>query len=500
MDTLFKNILSASVYDVAKRTPLDAAKKLSTKLQTNIFLKREDLQPVFSFKIRGAYNKMVNLTDTERRAGVSAVSAGNHAQGVALSAQKLGISAVIVMPKTTPSIKVEAVESYGAEVTLHGDNLAEATEHCQALTEKSGRTFIHPFNDPLVIAGQGTIGKEILEQLPRTTHVFIPVGGGGLIAGVSGYIKQIAPHVTIVGVEPEDAATLHTSLKKGERVQLDHVGIFADGVAVRQLGEHSYSIAKQHVDRTITVSNDQICAAIKQIFEETRTIVEPAGALAVAGIQKLSNETAFLPDDNIVAINSGANMTFERLQYVTERTLIGSGQEALLSVKLPEEPGALEKFCSALGKHNISEFNYRQAGNTDAHILVGISTANHLAAKNVVQQLSDAGYDVTDLTDNELAKEHIRHMVGGKQGPADEVLVHFNFPERPAALADFLRKLSKKWNISLFHYRGMGADNGRVLIGFNVNTANPEFLKFLDDTEFGYTIETANSAYNTFLK
>ncbi len=500
MNTLLKNILSASVYDVAKRTPLDSAKKLSKKLHASIFLKREDLQPVFSFKIRGAYNKMINLTDTERRAGVSAVSAGNHAQGVALSAQKLATSAVIVMPKTTPSIKVEAVQSYGAKVVLFGDNLAEAAEHCQKLTEESGRTFIHPYNDPLVIAGQGTIGKEILEQLPQVTHVFIPVGGGGLIAGISGYIKQIAPHIMVIGVEPEDAATLHTSLKENKRIILNHVGVFADGVAVRQLGENSYAIAKQYVDATITVSNDQICAAIKQIFEETRTIVEPAGALAVAGIQQFSHETAFSPSDNVVAINSGANMTFERLQYVTERTLIGSGQEALLSVQLSEEPGALEQFCAALGKHNISEFNYRQSNGDQAHILVGINTANHERAKDAVAQLQESGYDVQDLTDNELAKEHIRHMIGGKQGPASEALVHFNFPERPAALTDFLKKLSKKWNISLFHYRGMGSDNGRVLIGFDANQEDSAFQAFLDKTEFDYTIETDNSAYDTFLR
>lgn len=500
MKTLLKNILTSSVYDVAQRTPLEPAKKLSKKLQTNVYLKREDLQPVFSFKIRGAYNKIASLSDKERRAGVSAVSAGNHAQGVALSAQKLGISAVIVMPQTTPHIKVEAVESYGAEVVLHGDNLAEAAEHCQMLTKKSGRTFIHPFNDPLVIAGQGTVGKEILEQLPHVTHVFVPVGGGGLIAGISGYIKQIAPHVKIIGVEPEDSATLHNSLAKGELATLNHVGIFADGVAVRQLGEHSYNIAKQYVDASITVSNDQICAAIKKIFEETRTIVEPAGALAVAGIQQFGKDEPFSKDDSVVAINSGANMTFERLQYVTERTLIGSGQEALLSVKLPEEPGALENFCAALGKHNISEFNYRQSSDTEAHILVGINTSSHETAKSVVTQLQKSHYDVQDLTDNELAKEHVRHMIGGKQGPSNEALVHFNFPERPGALTEFLTKLSRKWNISLFHYRGMGADNGRVLIGFNADTNNPDFLQFLKDTEFDYTLESDNSAFQTFLK
>lgn len=500
MSNLLTSILTSSVYEVAKLTAVDRAEKLSSSMGTNIFLKREDQQPIFSFKIRGAYNKISRLSDEERKAGVIAVSAGNHAQGVAYSAKKLDISAVIIMPSTTPSIKVEAVESYGAEVILFGDNLAEAAAECTRLTKELGRIFIHPYDDPLVIAGQGTVGKEIIEQLPEVTHVFVPVGGGGLIAGVSGYIKQIAPHVIVVGVEPDDAATLHTSFAKKERVVLDHVGTFADGVAVRQVGKLSYGIAKHYVDYTITVSNDQLCAAIKQIFEDTRTIVEPAGALAVAGINQFCSESPFLKDDCVVAINSGANMTFERLQYVTERTLIGSGQEALLSVKLPEKPGALETFCKGLGKHNISEFNYRQTNTSEAHILVGVNTKNHEEAKKVVSQLQNDGYNVSDLTDNDLAKEHIRHMIGGKQGPSCEALVHFNFPERPGALADFLKTLSQKWNISLFHYRGMGADNGRVLIGFDADSKHPAFLKFLKDTNFDYKIETTDPAYSTFLR
>lgn len=500
MSNLLTSILTASIYDAAKRTPVDFAKKLSKNLNTSVYLKREDLQPIFSFKIRGAYNKISQLKPLQREAGVITVRAGNHAQGVAYSAKKLGISALIVMPSTTPSIKVEAVQSYGAEVVLHGDSLSEAAVKCTELTKESGRTFIHPYDDPLVIAGQGTVGKEIIEQLPDVTHVFVPVGGGGLIAGISGYIKQIAPHVIVVGVEPEDAATLHTSLSKKSRITLDHVGTFADGVAVRQMGKLSYEIAKQYVDYTITVSNDQLCSAIKQIFEETRAIVEPSGALAVAGINQFNSEAPFAEEDCVVAINSGANMTFERLQYVAERTLIGGGQEALLSIKLPEEPGALEAFSAKLGKHNISEFNYRQTISSEAHILVGINTANNQAAKEVVKQLQEDGYNADDLTDNELAKEHIRHMVGGKQGPSCEALVHFNFPERPGALADFLKTLSQKWNISLFHYRGMGADNGRVLIGFDADSKHPEFLKFLSDTKFEYKIETTNTAYKTFLQ
>lgn len=490
-----------TIYDLAVRTPLEKASKISTVLSSNVYFKREDLQPVYSFKIRGAYNKMLSLTAQEKLSGVIAASAGNHAQGVALSAQKLGISALIVMPKTTPRIKVDAVAGYGAEIVLSGDNYSEAAEHCEILRKKTGRVFIHPFDDPLVIDGQGTIGSEILQQLPLVTHVFVPVGGGGLIAGVARAIKSTHPHVKIIGVEPEDAGTLYESLKHDKRVILPHVGIFADGVAVKQIGKNTFDIARKYVDEVILVTNDQLCAAIKRIFEETRSIVEPAGALGVAGIEKYAQTHALTKDNHIVAINSGANMSFERLQYITERTLIGSGHEALFSVELPEKPGALEHFCKDLGKHNISEFNYRQNSASRAHILVGITTYDTKEAHALSAKLTKKGYTTIDLTDNDLAKEHVRHMVGGTEGPKNEILVHFDFPERPGALGDFLQKLGRRWNICLFHYRGMGADSGRVLIGFDVNKSEAkQFKQFLIETDFEYTLESTNPAYSVFLR
>lgn len=500
MDRLVQQTLSSRVYDVAKQTPLDHAPKLSRENHTNVYLKREDLQPVFSFKIRGAYNKMAQLTEAQRKHGVIAASAGNHAQGVALSAQKLGISALIVMPRTTPEIKVDAVKSYGAEVVLAGDNYSETADHCKKLVSETGRTYIHPYDDPLVIAGQGTIGKELLEQLPALTHIFVPVGGGGLIAGVASYVKQLAPHVQVIGVEPEDAACLTVALKQNRRVTLPHVGIFADGVAVKQVGRETFKLAKKYVDDVITVNNDQLCAAIKSIFEDTRTIVEPAGALGVAGIQEYARTGKLTKSDNVSAINSGANMSFERLQYVTERTLIGSGKEALFSVTLPERPGALQQFCNALGKHAISEFNYRQSSSDEAHILVGIHTQSPAQVPNLQTKLTRDGFTVEDLTHSELAKEHIRHMVGGKAGPNNEILVHFDFPERPGALSHFLDIMSNRWNISLFHYRGTGSDNGRVLIGFNVPSSDKrKFTAFLNKVGYYYQLHTNDSAYQTFL-
>lgn len=500
MDKLVQQTLSSRVYDIAKQTPLGHAPNLSRETQANVYLKREDLQPVFSFKIRGAYNKMAQLSTAQQEHGVIAASAGNHAQGVALSAQKLGISALIVMPRTTPEIKVEAVRSYGAEVVLAGDSYSETAEHCNKLVKETGRTFIHPYDDPLVIAGQGTIGKELLEQLPTLTHIFAPVGGGGLIAGVASYVKHLAPHVRVIGVEPEDAACLTAALKQHRRVTLPHVGIFADGVAVKQIGKETFKLAKKYVDDVITVNNDQLCAAIKSIFEDMRTIVEPAGALGVAGIQAYARAGKLTKSDNVVAINSGANMSFERLQYVTERTLIGSGKEALFSIMLPEKPGALQQFCNSLGKHAISEFNYRQSSIDEAHILVGILTQSPEQVPILKSKLARDGYTVEDLTHSELAKEHIRHMVGGKTGPEREVLVHFDFPERPGALSHFLDVMSNRWNISLFHYRGTGSDNGRVLIGFNVpQSERHKLVTFLKKVGYYYQILTHDSAYQTFL-
>ncbi len=475
IDDALRQTLLAPVYDVAVETPLQPAHKLSRQLKHTVLLKREDLQPVHSFKIRGAYNRMVQLTAAERAKGVIAASAGNHAQGVALSAQKLGIKATIVMPRTTPSIKIDAVESYGAEVILYGDNYSEAYEHCLGLIESSGQVFIHPFDDPLVIAGQGTVGREILEQNPDVTHIYVPIGGGGLIAGIAQYIKAIRPDVQIVGVEPEDSAAMQASLKAGKRVSLAHVGIFADGVAVKQVGVNTFAIAQKFVDSVITVNTDQICAAIKSIFEDTRSVVEPAGALAVAGIQ--STASSLPSGSSAVAICSGANMTFERLQFIAERTLLGSGKEALFAVRLPEQPGALRRFCQEVVQgYSITEFSYRLDDRDQAYICIGIGVPKPAAQVAFVERLHAHNYSYDDLTLDELAKEHIRHMIGGHSLAArHEQLYDIQFPERPGALNDFLQTMGDSWNISLFHYRGQGGDTGKVLIGFEApNTAKLE--------------------------
>jgi threonine dehydratase len=469
MEEALRQTLLANVYDVAEETPLQLAPKLTSQLGHDVYLKREDLQSVHSFKLRGAYNKMSQLTPDERKKGVIAASAGNHAQGVALSAKKLGISALIVMPRTTPSIKVEAVQSYGAEVVLFGDSYSDAYEHSQAIIKSSGRVFIHPFDDPLVIAGQGTVGREILEQNPNVTHIFVPVGGGGLLAGIAQYVKAIRPDVIIIGVEPEDSAAMHASLKANKRVILPHVGIFADGVAVKQVGEHTFATAKKYVDKVITVNVDQVCAAIKSIFEETRSIVEPAGALATAGIQALAHE---LPSKSVsVAICSGANMTFERLQFIAERTLLGSGKEALFAVRLLEQPGALRHFCKeVVNGYAITEFSYRLTSRNEAYICVGIGVPSEKDKQAFVGHLDKYNYTYHDLSLDELAKEHIRHMIGGTSSEAKhEHLYDIQFPERPGALNDFLQAIGNNWNISLFHYRGQGADTGHVLIGFEAS-------------------------------
>ncbi|MEK7059481.1 MAG: threonine ammonia-lyase, biosynthetic [Patescibacteria group bacterium] len=459
---------TAAVYDVAIESPLEAAEHLTQRLGFKVLLKREDLQPVHSFKLRGAHNKIKHLSPEQRAKGVIAASAGNHAQGVALSAQKLGISALIVMPRTTPDIKVQAVKNYGAEVVLAGDSYSEAYEHCTSLIQSEARVFIHPFDDLLVIAGQGTIGQEILVQSPDVTHIMVPVGGGGLIAGIAEYVKSVRPEVQIIGVEPEDSSAMHDSLAAGRRVTLDHVGIFADGVAVKQVGKLTYSVAKKHVDQVITVDNDHICAAIKSIFEETRSIVEPAGALAVAGTQVLATGGALSSDSVVVAICSGANMSFERLQFVAERTLLGSGQEALFAVRLPETAGALSKFCtSVVNGFAITEFNYRLSSRSEAYIFVGVGLKSIEDRRAFIGRLKQHGYTYHDLSLDDLAKEHVRHMIGGVSTQVrDEVLYEVQIPERPGALNDFLHRLGDKWNISLFHYRGQGADQGSVLIGF----------------------------------
>ena len=432
-----------------------------------MYLKREDLQPVHSFKLRGAYNKIAQLSDKECERGVIAASAGNHAQGVALAAKKLGISALIVMPRTTPAIKVDAVKSYGAKVELAGDSYSDAADYCKKRIHETGRTYIHPFDDPLVIAGQGTVGREVVEQLPYVTHIFVPVGGGGLISGIAQYVKELNPTVKVIGVEPEDSNVMQASLKAGKRVTLPHVGIFADGVAVKQMGEHTFKIAQQYVDDCVTVNTDQICAAIKAVFEETRSIVEPAGALGTAGLIAYAKHHD-MTDVQAVAICSGANMTFERLQFIAERTLLGSGKEALFAVAMPERPGALQQFCQqVVSGHTITQFGYRLKDRGQANTLVGISLSSSADKDTFMSNMKKHGYDYTDLSLEDIAKEHVRHMIGGTAAAADhEHFYQISFPERPDALNDFLGAISGTWNISLFHYRGQGGDEGNVLIGF----------------------------------
>jgi threonine dehydratase len=502
LTTLLRNVLTSRVYQVIPtETALDVAPRLSRRLRNEVLVKREDLLPVFSFKLRGAYNKIAHLDDNERARGIITASAGNHAQGVAFSAKRLGVTAVIVMPQTTPQIKVDAVRSLGAQVELSGDSYADAKIRCDELIAETGRTFIHAFDDPLVIAGQGTIGKEILEHSQdRLSAVFVPVGGGGLIAGIAGYIKALRPDVRVIGVEPFEADAMYQSLKAGTRVRLEHVGIFADGVAVREVGEHTFAIAQQTVDEVIRVTNDQVCGAIKDVFDDTRTIMEPAGALSVAGM-KAWVEREGVRDMTLAAVLSGANMNFDRLRFVAERAEIGEAREALLAITIPERAGAFREFCSVLGRRVVTEFNYRLSSRTQAHIFVGIATQSRQDGMALAHQLQAAGYETEDLTDNEMAKLHVRHMVGGRAPDVrDERLCRFEFPERPGALTQFLEKLGGRWNISLFHYRNHGADFGRVLAGFEVVDADlTAFHAFLDELGYPYTLEHDNIAYRFFL-
>jgi threonine dehydratase len=501
MEDLFKQVLTARVYDLAERTPLDAAQGLSAQFDNTILLKREDLQPVFSFKVRGAYNRIAQLAPEQRAAGVICASAGNHAQGVALSARHLGIPALVVMPVTTPRIKVGAVKRLGAEVVLKGDSYSEAAAHCAGLVQSTGMAFIHPFDDPLVIAGQGTVGHELLQQCPELDAVFVPVGGGGLIAGIAAFIKALRPQTRIVGVQPEDSNAMTLSLQRGERVTLDHVGIFADGVAVKQVGELTFRLAQKFVDEMVTVSTDQICSAIKSIYEDTRSIMEPAGALGVAGLKETVARLGWR-GKTLAAVTSGANMNFDRLQFVTERTLIGEKREALFAITIPERPGALRHLLeSVIGERNITEFNYRLADRREAHIFVGVSVGSAAERSAFAEALAKHGYAGADLTDNELAKIHVRHMVGGRsQGARGEALYMFDFPERPGALRDFLAAMSGAWNISLFHYRMNGGDFGRVLMGFEIPPADlPRFREFLDKLHYDYEEHTDNPAYRMFL-
>ena len=500
---LFERILTAQVYDVARESPLDRAPLLSARAGGPVWLKREDLQPVFSFKLRGAYNKLASLNEAQRSKGVIAASAGNHAQGVALAARKLGCRAVIVMPSTTPRIKVEAVRALGGEVILHGDSFDAAYSHSRELQEAHGFTYIHPYDDLEVIAGQGTIAMELLRQLPKGIHaVFVPVGGGGLIAGIAVYLKRLQPSIQVIGVEPADADALHQSIAAGERVRLDSVGQFADGVAVRQVGEIPFELCRGRVDATVRVSTDEMCAAIKDVFEETRTIMEPAGALAVAGLKAWSCQHGSPgPDRHLVAILSGANINFDRLRFVAERAELGEQREALFAVTIPERPGSFRAFCELIGQRSITEFNYRYADSVQAHIFVGLQVAEAAESRALLQRFHEHGFAALDLTDNEMAKLHVRHLVGGRAPAArDERIYRFEFPERPGALLEFLTRMSRGWNISLFHYRNHGADFGRVLAGIQVPSADhAEFQGFLDGLGYRYFDEGQNPAYGLFL-
>ncbi|MEY4577649.1 MAG: hypothetical protein RL701_2352 [Pseudomonadota bacterium] len=501
-DGYLERILRARVYDVAIETPLDFAPRLSRRLNQRVWLKREDLQPVFSFKIRGAYNKLVQLTAAERACGVLAASAGNHAQGVALAAQRLGIRAVIVMPTTTPAIKVDAVQSWGAQTILVGDSYDEAYAHARQLQAAEGYCFVHPYDDPDVIAGQGTVGLEILRQHRGPIDaIFVPVGGGGLLAGVLSYVKHVHPEVKVIGVEPDDAACLRAALTAGERVILPQVGLFADGVAVRQVGEEPFRLIRDRVDDVILVDADAICAAIKDVFEDTRSVAEPAGALAVAGLKRYVESTG-VTGQTLVAIDSGANMNFDRLRHVAERADLGEQREALFAVTIPERSGAFRDFCQLLDKLMITEFNYRFGREDAAQVFVGVGLTQRGSDRHeLIAKLGAAGLPVVDLTHNEMAKLHVRYMVGGRAHAAGERLFRFEFPERPGALMRFLTNMGGRWNISLFHYRNHGAAFGRVLAGMQVPDEHAQdFATFLRELEYPVTEETGNPAYQLFLR
>jgi threonine dehydratase len=497
-----ERILTAKVYDVAIESPLDPAPAISRRLGNHVLLKREDQQPVFSFKLRGAYNKMAHLPASKLARGVICASAGNHAQGVALAAQRLGCKAVIVMPVTTPRIKVSAVAARGAAVELHGDSYHEASLFAKALARKRGLTFVHPYDDPLVIAGQGTIAMEILRQHPKPLDaIFVPVGGGGLIAGIAAYAKRVSPRTRIVGVEPVDSNAMQASLAAGRRVTLAHVNIFADGVAVKQVGRETFRLARKLVDEMVLVDTDEICAAIKDIYEETRTIVEPAGGLALAGAKRwVARRRA--KGRSLVAIACGANMNFDRLRFVAERAELGEHREAVLAVTIPERPGSFRALCALLGRRSVTEFNYRYAPGAEAHVFLGVSSSGREETARLIRSLERHGLGAEDLSDNELAKLHVRHLVGGRVREARaEMLYRFEFPERPGALMNFLERMGGDWNITLFHYRNHGADVGRVLVGLQVPAAGrAAFRRFLRELGYDYADESRNPAYRFFLR
>jgi threonine dehydratase len=501
LSELLRETLTSRVYEVANETPLEFAPRLSARVDNSVWLKREDQQPVFSFKLRGAYNKISKLSRVERERGVIAASAGNHAQGVALAAQKLGLRAVIVMPRTTPEIKVDAVKGMDAEVVLWGDHYSDAQQHCEELVVKTGMTFVHPFDDPLVIAGQGTVADEILRQRPQgLSAIFVPIGGGGLIAGIGAYVKSVMPEVKIIGVQPKECDAMYRSVAAGRPVTLDHVGIFVDGVAVRTVGRYTFPIVQSTVDEILLVDNDAICAAIKDVFDDTRAIVEPAGALAVAGVKAYSERTR-VRGQQFTALLSGANMNFDRLRFVAERAEVGEFREALFGVTIPERPGAFRQFCAALGPRVITEFNYRLNTRARAEIFVGMSIRSREDALRVQSQLNALGYETVDLTGSEMAKLHVRHMVGGHaQDVQRERLCRFEFPERPGALLQFLDTLGGRWNISLFHYRNHGSDAGRVLAAFEVpESDDAAFEGFLAALGYFYQVADGDEAYRRFL-
>jgi len=503
-----KKILASRVYDVAIETPLQRAQKLSRRLDNEVMLKREDMQPVFSFKIRGAYNKMAQIPDADRTRGVITASAGNHAQGVALAARELDIKALIVMGRNTPTIKINAVKDLGARVVLHGDNYDDAAAHARDLVRQEGYVYVHPFDDADVIAGQGTVGMEIMNQHPGAPDaIFVPVGGGGLIAGIGAYVKYLAPTTRIIGVEAEGSACMTAALAAGRRVRLpfDTLDLFADGTSVAQVGKQTFAIARRCVDATVTVNTDEICAAIKDLFDDTRAIAEPSGALAVAGMKKHCAATG-VQGQKLVAVVSGANVNFDRLRHISERAEVGEQREVVLGVTIPEEKGSFRKFCRALGKHSVSEFNYRYASERDAHVYVGLQVGNPGDRGLLIEALGEAGYPVSDMTDNEAAKLHVRHMVGGRTfGEKQELLYRFEFPERPGALMKFLSVLGTGWNITMFHYRNHGAAWGRVLAGFEVpeedlDDERKRLTAYLKRIGYRYWEESDNPAYELFLR
>jgi threonine dehydratase len=496
-----ERVLNARVYDVAVETPLELAPALSARLHNRLLLKREDMQPVFSFKLRGAYNKMVNLPPAALERGVITASAGNHAQGVALAAQKLGCTATIVMPVTTPQIKIAAVKARGGRVVLHGDSYDEAYLHAREIERRRRLTFVHPYDDPDVIAGQGTIAMEILHQHAQPIDaIFVAIGGGGLISGIAAYVKRLRPEIKVIGVQPEDANAMYRSLEAGRRVKLAHVGLFADGVAVKQVGRETFRLCRQFVDDVILVDTDAMCAAIKDVFEDTRAVLEPAGGLAVAGAKAFVERTG-VRGTTLVAVACGANMNFDRLRFVAEEAELGEKREAILAVTIPEHPGSFREFCALVGARNITEFNYRYADPKRAHVFVGIQVQNRGETERLIRKLRRRGLKTLDFSDNELAKLHIRHSVGG-HAPAveNEILYRFEFPERPGALMNFLAAMSRGWNISLFHYRNHGADYGRVLVGMQVPSQDKgKFRNFLTRMGYPYHEETQNPAYRLFL-